>query len=464
MTTCVPSYRWLLWCSAPLVLSQTGILFMQIVDGVFLAHYSATAMAAVGPAGMVFWMIVCLFSGVVGYSGTFVARANGAGIPERAGIIIWQGIYLAIVFGLCLAAIAMFAEPLFLAMGHAAEIRDQEIIYFRILCRGGISFMLGSALSGFYVGRHDHWPLVVSSLGSIVVNTILNPVLIFGLLGSPRLGIAGAAWASLIGQTVQTIILGVYFFSRSKRHRFGTWRHRTVNSKIIIALMRFGFPIGIHLATEIGAWTVFFVLIGRGNASGLAASNIVWRLNGLAFFPVVGLSMIVTTLVSQAQGANRPDLSRRITYRGVFVGQLWMTGVAMLMLLFPGLLLNLFFTEINTQTQLDIHQTARILLRYMAIYCFIDNINIILKAMLLGAGDTLWMMNVSALLHGGFVITLCLIARTHPSIGFYWLTATAFASISAIVWYGKFHSNNMLRSSRRIHADDRSALLTSDLR
>jgi len=435
------SVRRILILAGPLVFSQMGVMLMQIVDGIFLARYCQSAIAAVGPAGMSFWLICGLFIGMVGYTNTFVAQYVGARRPERVGSAVWQGIYLAIAAGAVLAACAPLAEPFFDAIGHEEQIRANEVIYFRILCLGGVTFALSSAIAGFYAGRHDNVTLMIAHIIGALTNALLNAVLIFGLAGFPEMGIAGAAWATVIAHAVQILVMGVLLFKPRFRAEFATWRSRAVNFSLMWRLARYGFPNGVRFVIEIAAWTVFLLIIGRIDSQGLAASNIAWRINGMAFFPVIGLSVAIAMLVGQAQGANRPDLSRKATHRGLLIGQAWMASAAAVMVLAPDALLALFFGEVETQAQMAIYQMSVNLLWFVAAYCLVDNFNIILMAMLAGAGDTRWMLLTSGALHMVFLIVLLLLMAAGVGTYGLWLAATIFIGCVVVAWVIRFRSH-----------------------
>lgn len=435
------AYGRLLRLSGPLILSQMGIMLMQIVDGVFLARYSEPAIAAVGPAGMTFWLIGGLFMGLVGYSSTFVAQYVGAGQPGRVGSAVWQAVYLALVAGGILAALSLFGEWFFELAGHAPEVRVDEVVYFRIHAWSGGVFLLSGALSGFCAGRNDNVMLMAAHVAGGVTNAGLDALLIFGLLGFPRMGIAGAAWATVLGHVVQTAMLGIWFLAPRFRREFGTWRGRRLELGLLLRLIRFGFPNGVRYVIEIAAWTVFLLIIGKIDSTGLAASNIAWRINGMAFFPVIGLSIAVSMLVGQAQGAGRPDLARKATHRGLVLGQIWMTGAAALMVLWPGLLLRLFLGDTVGASDSELYRLCVLLLRYVAVYCLLDNLNIIYMAMLAGVGDTFWMLMVSGVAHGLFGAALLILAWMGRGTEALWLAATVFICLLAGVWGFRFRSS-----------------------
>ena len=206
------SCRRILLLSGPLILSHMGVMLMQIVDGLLLARYSKDAIAALGPAGMTFWLICGLFIGLVGYTNTFVAQYVGANRPERVGAVIWQGIYMALVAGAILALASFGADWFFTPARHDPAIRADEVTYFSILCYGGVATILSAAISGFYAGRSDNLTLMVAHLSGNVINAVLAWAMIFGRLGSPRWGSKGGTWATVMAQGCQVLIMGVLLF------------------------------------------------------------------------------------------------------------------------------------------------------------------------------------------------------------------------------------------------------------
>ncbi len=434
------SYCRILLLSGPLILSQMGVMLMQIVDGIFLARYSESAIAAVGPSGMTFWMVCGLFIGLASYTNTFVAQYMGAKRPERVGAAIWQGIYIAIAAGTVLLSLAPLAGPLFEVVGHEPDVQQNEVAYFRILCYGGWFFLLSSALSGFFAGRHDNVPLMVAHFLGGITNALLDWCLIFGKFGFPEMGMAGAAWATVMGQLVQVLFLTALIFRPRFAREFHTRRDWRVDWELLWRMCRYGSANGVRYVVEIAAWTVFLLILGRVNPEGLAASNIAWRINGMAFFPVIGLSIAVSMLVGQAQGAGRPDLARLATRRGLVLGEIWMSSAAAVMVIAPDLLLRLFFREDLTPDEMANYQLTAKLLWFVAIYTVVDNLNIIFMAMLSGAGDTRWMMMTSGTIHIIFLIIVMAMGWMRAGTMVMWSGATIFVCMASLAWIIRYRS------------------------
>ena len=434
------SFRKILTLAGPLILSQMGVMLMQMVDGIFLAHYSESAIAAVGPAGMTFWMVCGLFIGLASYTNTFVAQYMGARRPERVGAAVWQGIYIAFAAGLILAALAPLSTTIFALAGHEPAVQANEVAYFRIMCFGGWSFLLSSAISGFFAGRHDNVPLMLAHIAGGLANAFLDYCWIFGHFGFPEWGMAGAAWATVAGTIVQVGILVALASRRRFAREYNLRRDWRLDFPLLGRMCRYGFANGIRYVVEIAAWTAFLLILGNVNPGGLAASNIAWRVNGMAFFPVIGLSIAVAMLVGQAQGAGRPDLARKASKRGAIIGEVWMISAAAVMVLAPHALLRLFFRKELTPDETAIYNMTVKLLWFVAAYSVLDNLNIIFMAVLSGAGDTRWMLLASGGLHATFLAAMATMGYFGAGTYVMWTGATIFVCLATIAWITRYRS------------------------
>lgn len=427
--------------AGPLTLSMTGSLVMQMADTLFLARYSSDALAAVGPAGVSCWVYGALFHGVVGYAVPLVAQCVGKGDRRRVGSVLWQGVYLALLCGLALWACSPWVARVFDLLDHAAPIRAMEHRYFRILCVGMVPGMLGAVLSGFYAGRGDTRPLMVVQLAGVALNAVLDYAFIFGHWGFPRWGIAGAAWATVLAQTFNAAVLAALLLRPRWRSDYGMTQAR-VHPPTMGLYMRFGVPSGFRILTEAAAWMMFIVFVGKVDAAALASSNIAHRLNMLAFFPVLGLSEAVRTLVGQAQGRRDPDESVRIVWHGLLVTEVWMIVMAVLYVAVPRALYGFFAPgQDSPEAVTDFARVVAygvVLLRYVAAYCLLDAFNIVLSMALQAAGDTRWSMRMSTVAHGLLVVALAAGDAWRRSIHVPWAIATLFVMLLALVWLRRF--------------------------
>jgi MATE family multidrug resistance protein len=439
------SFRHIILMAAPLVLSQTSVMLMQVTDGLFVARHSREEIAAIGPAIMVFYSLAALFLGIAGYTNTFVAQYIGARRPRRVGAAIWQGIYLALIGGALMACSSLAARPIFGSFGHVPSVTELEIVYFRIMLWGSPLFLVASAVSGFFSGRGDNLVLTLAQFAGLLANVLLDWILVFGKLGFPEMGIAGAAWATVISQGLIVAILLSVYFQRRHREAFGTWDDRPFDRALFARLIKFGFPAGLRFLIEISVWTVFVVYVGTigDKAEGevaMAATNIAQRINGGAFFPIIGLGIAVSALVGQAQGANRPDLAAKATWRSLVIAEGWMFLCIAVLLIWPGQLMDAFHDAENVPAEqwAPIRAAGLVILKFVAIYCLVDAANIVLLSALQGAGDTRWTLVAGAVWNGLFLVGLLVLHALGASLYVSWAFVTLFVFCYACTWLVRF--------------------------
>ena len=130
--------------------------------------------------------------------------------------------------------------------------------------------------------------MVVGVTGSII-NMCFNYLLIFGCWGLPELGVKGAAIATLIANIFSFLVFSFLLFSHSYEERYhilSAWR---INTLLFFRLLRFGLPNGLQFFVGYMGITVFILLVGRLGTLELAATNIAFNINVLAFMPMIGL-------------------------------------------------------------------------------------------------------------------------------------------------------------------------------
>lgn len=274
----------------------------------------------------------------------------------------------------------------------------------------------------------------------LAINALLDYILIFGNAGFPRLGVAGAAIATVSGQAGNFIFLMLtYCFAKNHPHRTITGLMR-IDRPIMGKIMRFGFPNGVRFFIDMVAWTVFPFFIGRIGTMELAASNIAFRINALAIFPMIGLSAAMSILAGQSQGAKRPDFSTKIWLRGMSIGIVFTVVLGLTYFLFPYQYYSLFHSQqaMTPQYFASLSALGAMMLKLMAIYCLFDTISIITLGLLQGAGDTRWTMSAACALYAVFFAALFWIDHIHGSAKTLWIAATVFTITQSFLWLTRF--------------------------
>jgi len=427
----------------PLILSTSAHTIQMFVDRMFLMWHSNDAMSAALPAGIMAFTFASFFLGTVSYVNTFVAQYTGAGRDHRVGPAVWQGIFLALGAAVVMLFIIPAGGPIFTWIGHEPAVRNNEISYFKILCLGTSPMLINAAISGFFTGRGKTWMVLYVNVAGTLVNILLDYCLIFGNFGFPRWGIAGAATGTVIASTVSAILFICLFFRRRHRREFATVSGAKFDRELFGRLLRYGLPNGTQFMLDVLAFTLFIAFVGRISKVALTATNMAFQVNTLAFMPMIGFGIAVSTLVGQALGKNAPQLAQRTTWSAFYMTFIYMFLIALGYWFWPELFLFPFASGADPAEFKAVAPLAKTLLCFVAIYCLFDTGNIIFAAALKGAGDTRFVMLVSISLSWPMLVLPCYLAvkfqwGPHNGLFVAWGFASGYICVLAVAFLLRF--------------------------
>ncbi len=421
----------------PLVVSTVSWTIMHFIDRMFLFQYSGEAMAASLPAGVVSFFVLCLPLGICQYVNTFVSQYHGARRSREIGSFVWQGLWVALLASPVILATIPLAPALFGWANHGAAVTPLEVRYYQILCWGAPAFLISASLTAFFTGRGQTRVVMLVDASAAGVNIALDYAWIFGHWGFSEGGIAGAAWATNAALAYKMLVYFWLFLRREERLHHRTLADWRLNVHKFLRLLRFGGPAGAQLVLEVAGFTLFVLLVGRLGAVELAATNLAFNVGTLAFMPILGLSIAVTTMVGQYLGDNRDDLAARATWTSCVLALGYMTLLSVLYLATPQLFLLGFQGE--GDSALRIRETTVILLRFVAAYNLFDALNMIFVSAIKGAGDTRFVL-ITTILSAGALILGSLVAVNVLGVGLYgcWLLISAWVWVVGIVYLIRF--------------------------
>ena len=382
-------YREVWRVAAPIIISMSSFTLMQFFDRVFLARHGSVSLRAALPAGMLALTLTTFFQTLAGYAGTFVAQYHGAGRKNECRAATSAGIWLGLLtWPLGIALIPLGFWILSIA-GHPADVLAAEKTYLAILMAGCGFWSVNHAVSGFFAGRGDTRTPMLASLTANLANILLDYVLIFGKWGFPAMGIAGAAVATVLSSVLGLALLLRWYAADDLEEHYGSARLIWPRWRRMKPLLRYGLPAALNALQDIGAFAFFVVLLGRLPAADMAASNIAFSINNVAFMPLMGMGMAATIVVGQYQGARNPALAERAAMTTMKLSWGYMGAIALTFLLMPGPYYKLFTGSGEGMVALDdVLQTGRRLLLMMAFWGLLDAINLVISGALKGAGDT----------------------------------------------------------------------------
>jgi len=423
----------------PLMISTASWSVNLFVDRMFLFWHSPDEMAAAMPAGLTYFTLLCFPLGIALYVNTFVAQYVGANRPDRVGRIVWQGAWI----GLAVAPVMVIAQPLapwfFTLLGHPAPVVDYEAFYFQTLTFGALPGVVSAAFASFFTGRGETRVVMLVDCSSSGLNVALDYLWIFGLAGFPEMGIAGAGWATAVAQWAKA---GAYWWLMTRpKHvtHYGILSGMRLDRPLMIRLLKFGTPNALHLFFEVTAFTTLNLLVGRLGPVPMAATTLAFNVNNLAWVPMIGLGIAVSTLVGQQLGRDRPSLAARATWTAYILGSAYMGTMAVLYIAVPNVWLLGHAAGASPEEFDAIRDLTVVLLRFVAVFCLADAMNMVFVSALRGAGDMRFVLTAAVTI-AAMAVGAAWIGLTYFDLGVYWAwtCVTGWVFMMGATYFARF--------------------------
>ncbi|MDQ7793655.1 MAG: MATE family efflux transporter [bacterium] len=326
--------------AAPAIGEMVLHMFIWIVDTAMVGRLGAVALSAVGLGGHVYFTAAFIL-GALGTGVTaMVARSVGAGDTAAAGRIARQGLVLAAGLGITLGAgIYCLAGPLYSFTGLGPEATVLGTGYTRILATAAPVLLLGVvANAALRATGNTRLPLLAALLGNLV-NGVGDYLLIFGVLGFPRLEVTGAAIAAVLGQVVAAAVSLAYLLSA----RSGlTLAGRGLDLDLVRRLGRLSLPTSAETTLLDGGRVVCQLIVTSLGATAFAAHQVAVAAESLSFMPGYGFAIAASILAGQSLGAGLPGEVRAYTREAVRLAGAIMSGMGVIFLLAATGLIRLF--------------------------------------------------------------------------------------------------------------------------
>lgn len=303
----MPINRLLLSMSLPMVAAMLVQALYNIVDSMFVAQLSENALTAVSLAFPVQNLMIAVSTGTGVGMNALISRSLGEGNRERANLIANNGVYLAIFSSIAFALLAFFGSGFFFRMQtDDLDIIRQGTAYIQVCSCLSIGVFLQIAFDRILqaTGR-TFYTMLTQGLGAIL-NIILDPILIFGLFGMPRLGISGAALATVLGQIAAACL--------------SLWFNKKKNDDIVISPKKYGLSaMAVKKIYAIGIPSICMASIGSIMTFGMnkilisftstatAVFGVYFKLQSFIFMPVFGLNNGMVPIVAYNYGARDPE-------------------------------------------------------------------------------------------------------------------------------------------------------------
>ena len=355
-----PIVKKLLLFALPMVAGNLLMQFYNVVDSVVIGQYAnADAVAAVGVSNPIMMLFNALFMGLSVGANIVVSQTFGAKDMAKLKLSINTILGLAFAVGIVITVMGLtLCRPLLRLLNTPENIFADAATYLTVIYTGMLGNVFFNNGSGILRGMGDsRWPLI-ALLISCVINIVLDIWFVFGL----HWGVAGVAWATVIGQTLSGIVLAwrIHHFGQGIRLSPKEMLHP--NKDISLNIVRLGLPSGIQaMAMSLGG-VITQSFSNTFGSSFIAANTMVARLDGFAMMPLLGLGLASTTFVGQNVGAGKPDRAKSGVYK-VF-------GMVVVVALVMGAIM-FFFSKYFMLAFTDEENVIAIAVNGVRIICFV---------------------------------------------------------------------------------------------
>lgn len=427
--------------ACPMIISQGAFAMMIFTDRFFLARVSPVHMAAVMGGGVAWFFSYSLFNGILAYANALVAQYLGAGERGKCSKVVTQGLLLACLCIPLLLVIGWFMRDIFEFMGHSAEQAALERTYYSIVLPASILPLLKVCFASFFSGIGRTRVVMLCELTGILCNVPLTYGLIFGHFGLPALGMAGAAWGTVIASSLSLLLFVVCYTLPANLARFHIRDSLHFDAGITRRYVRLGFPSGMEMFLNVAAFNLFVLMFHSYGVAEAAAATVVFSWDILSFVPLLGLNIAVMSLAGQAVGArNLPQLSS-ITRAGYVLGLGYSLLLASMFLLLRDVLVEMFIVQ-NQQAD-AIRTLARFMMVGLSCYVLCEGVLQVAAGILRGAGDTQWIMLASTGLHWLMLLSqLILIKVVEAGPRTSWLAFVVFVLCIVVVFLWRLWGNH----------------------
>ena len=361
----MPVKQLIISMSLPMMISMLMQALYSVVDSIFVSHLSEQALAAVTYAFPLQNMMIALGSGTGVGINALLSRSLGERRFDKSDAAANTGLLLTLCNALLFMLIGLFGSRAFIATQTSLpEIREMGATYLSIVC--GFSFGLFFQMTFERLLQSTGLTVysMASQLSGAIINTILDPIMIFGLLGCPRFGVAGAAYATVIGQCCAALIGLTLNLKKNTEIHYSLRGILSPRADTIGRIYYVGVP--SIMMMSIGSVMTYGMnqILSFFSDTAVAVFGVYFKLQSFFFMPVFGLNNGVIPVLAYNYGARKKERIREALRFAMMVAVAIMGLGTLLFELIPARLLG-FFNASEEMLAIGIPALRIICLSYM---------------------------------------------------------------------------------------------------
>ncbi|MBA2840569.1 putative MATE family efflux protein [Methanococcus maripaludis] len=348
--------------SLPMVIAMSFQSLYNIIDAIWVAGLGSDALAAIGLFFPFMFALIAISNGVGIGGSSAISRRIGQKNKDAADNIAVHSIVLGIILGILLTGVIPFLGTIFSLIGASGNTVTMAVEYSTILFGGAVALLFTNIANAILRGEGDTKRAMYAIILGSVLNMVLDPIFIYAL----NMGVAGAAWATLLSLVITGILFVYWLFVKKDTFLKISFEKFKLDFNIVKEIFSIGLPASISQLTMAFSMFLLTAIVAKtGGNDGIAVFSTGWRIVSMGTIPLVGLATGVTVVTGAAYGSANPE-KLEISYKyALKMGILVETIIATLILLFENQITYLFTYSENS---VHILEGLLVFLKYMFLF------------------------------------------------------------------------------------------------
>lgn len=337
------SYKKIWAITFPVLIGMVMEHLLGMTDAIFMGRVGEVEFGASGLGGVYYLAMFVVGAGFGMGAQILMARRHGQGQHRAIGHIFFQGTIMMMAIAAILFTLSRIFTP-----GILRSIISSDAIYEATLTyigwrTFGMFFAFGAVMfRAYYLAITKTKILTLSSVIMVACNVLFNYVLIFGKLGFPALGIAGAAIGSVAAEFVSLVFIFVYTRYRTDYKRYAMFRATRMSWDIQRQILKVSVWMMVQYFLSCGTWFFFFLAAERLGERTLAESNLVRQISSLLYLFVSAFATTGNSMVSNLMGAGQSDRVMPLCRRIIKICALSTLPMVLFCVLWPGVIMGIY--------------------------------------------------------------------------------------------------------------------------
>ncbi len=326
--------------AVPMMIGMLVQALYNLVDGIWVAGIGTDALAAIGLFFPTFMIILALATGLSIGGSSAISRKIGSNDKDGADSAAVHTLVMTIITGIVITLMVFpFLKSIFHFMGAKDMVLKYVTGYSRIIIGGSVIIFFSNISSGILRGEGDTKRAMYAMILGSGLNIILDPIFIYTF----KLGVYGAAWATMLSILISSLFLFNWLFI--KKTTFVKFRFKATkySKEIIKDISKVGIPASFaQVSMSLAMFFINLIIIKVGGTDGVAVFTSAWRVMMFGIVPLFGIAVGVTSVTGAAFGAKKPQKLKIAYFYGIKLGFFVELGIAAIILIFAAPITYLF--------------------------------------------------------------------------------------------------------------------------